>query len=307
MELSFITAKAIFQLFLILGSGFFLAKAKVFTMNTATVLTDLLVYLTNPLAIATSYLSQEFDAGHSMGLLAALGLSAFVLILMNVLAKAAVKKGTPNWEINRTAPVYTNVGYVGLPLITAVLGQEGAFFLTSFIAVNTFLIFTHGQNLFTGDFSKKSVIKCLVSPNIVAIYAGLFLYVTQIKVPELVLVPMEQIAGCNACLAMLVSGITIAYSKMGDALKRPWVYAAAAVKLLLMPLLLMPFALLFELPQEVFLAALIGAACPAAAFVPIFALMERKDTGYAYAIFTVSTLGCIATVPLMVALYLAIG
>ena len=306
MRLEIVTATAIAQLFLILGAGFLLAKAKIATAHTADALTDILVTLTNPLALMSSFMSQRFDAEHTRGLLVGAGLSAYVLLLMIAITAAFVKRGSPNWEINRTIPVYTNVGYVGLPLITAVLGREGAFFLSSFIAVNTVLIFTHGQATMTGERGGKRLLRCLISPNIVAICAGLCLYFAQVQVPDILQAPINQLAGCNTSLAMLIAGITIANRKMGAALKEPKLYLVCAVKALLMPLLLMPFALVFNIQQEVFLACLVGAACPAAAFIPIFALRGNKDAGYAYGIFTITTLGCIITAPLMVALYLAI-
>lgn len=306
MGLAFVTATAIFQLFLMLGAGFLLAKAKIVTTNAAETMTDILVYLTNPLALISSFLAQDFDAAHTKGLLIGTVLSVYIFLLMIVMTTAGIKKGSPNWEVNRTSMVYTNVGYVGLPLITAVLGQEGAFFLSSFIAVNTVLIFTHGQTTLTGDFNRKQLLKCVLSPNIIAICIGLFLYFSQVKVPAVILTPANQLANCNTCFAMLIAGITIANRKMGDALKIPKLYLVCAVKVLLMPLLLIPAALIFDIQQEVFLACLIGAACPAAAFVPIFALRGGKDAGYAYGIFTITTLGCIITAPLMVALYFAV-
>ena len=68
-----------------------------------------------------------------------------------------------NTEIERFSSIYSNCGFMGIPLVNAMFGMEGVFCLTAFITVFNLTVWTHGVILITGEKDVKSVLEALSS------------------------------------------------------------------------------------------------------------------------------------------------
>ncbi len=119
--------------------------------------------------------------------------------------------------------------------------------------------------------------------------------------------PLNYIASLNTPLAMLISGMTIARSDIGKALKKPGIYFVCLFKLLLGPLLLVLILAPFDFEPIIRDTIIISTACPTATLTVMFAARYGKNPVYASELFAVSTIISAATLPLVLAFSSLLG
>lgn len=88
-------------------------------------------------------------------------------------------------SIEKASIIYTNAGYLVIPLVSAVLGEEWVFYTTAFILVQTILMWTHGVNLI-GQEKNLNIRKILCNPNVIAMIIGIALFALEIRLPAVI-------------------------------------------------------------------------------------------------------------------------
>ena len=128
-------SKQVLVLFILIGIGFLLAKLKVMSKEGARVCSDLALYLATPCVILKSFsrsFSPEMLTGFLVCLVAAVGIHLFGIALGWLLFRRA-KENTR--RVLNFAAVFSNAGFMAIPLQQAVLGEVGVFYGASYIAV----------------------------------------------------------------------------------------------------------------------------------------------------------------------------
>lgn len=300
MELAGITANKIIVMFVIVAIGMICYKTKLIDERTNEKLSDILLLLVSPLLIFTSY-QQEFEAGKLHGLLLAILLAAVSHLISILVSILFIRKrpGT-DYEIERFSTVYSNCGFMGIPLIHGIFGSEGVFYVTAYITVFNVLCWTHGVILMTGRQTLKASIKALFTPCIVAVVLGFLSYVCRIILPQILLEPITSVANMNTPLSMMIAGVSIASSNIPAMLKKKRVYYICFLRLLLIPLLAVAALKAFHIDEVITTTIIVSTACPTAASGTLFALRYHKNAVYASEIFGITTLLSLVTIPLIV-------
>lgn len=286
-------------MFILIGLGYFLYKKKIFTRRGCGQLSELVLTLVCPVLIFESF-QKELKPELIKGLLTAFLLSAVshaVLIAVSVIFLR--KKRGADTAVERFAAAYSNCAFMGIPLIEAVYGTDGIFYLTAYIAVFNLLTWTHGVMIMTDRVNLKSALNALKAPAVIATFAGLVFFFLRIRLPEVIIQPLNYIASLNTPLAMLISGMTIARSDLGAALKKPGIWLNCFLKLILGPLVIVLIFAPFAIDAVVRDTIIISAACPTATLTVMFAARYGKNSVYASEIFAVSTIASAAAIPLV--------
>ena len=293
-------------MFILLFVGFFLYKKKMMSEETTKQLSKITLSLVNPIVIFNSY-QMDFDPQLLTGLFIAAGLAVAAHLILIAFSRIAVRKGRPNEEIERFAVIYSNCGFLGIPLVQATFGSEGVFYLTGYITVFNLFMWTHGVIIMRGSSSEgkqspaKNLLKVLFSPAIIAIMLGLVFFFTGLRLPSILQTPLDYLGSMNTPLAMLVSGATIAKAGLLKAFKCPRVYIVQLFKLAIVPVILsLLFAPLHFLGVNMLIpnVVLIAASAPTASATVMFAYTHGRDAEYASNHFALSTLASMATMPL---------
>lgn len=284
---------------LLLLLGVFCVKKGYLSEEASDQLSSIVLHIVNPAVIFTAYL-REREVRLMKNLLLSLGLSAVVMLLGILLAWLLLRGKDPgDRAIERVSAVYSNCGFMGIPLVDALLGSEGVFYLTGFITVFNVLIWTHGIMSISGEMQLKSCGRILTSSSILAIFAGLLFFFCGLGVPEAVRGALTHIGNMNTPLAMIVAGATIARTDLRSAVRQVRVYFIALFKLIAMPLL--SYLILMPLPiaTEVKLTIVLAMAAPSAVTCTLFAITHKKNEKYAVSIFALTTVLSILTLPLV--------
>ena len=296
-----LAATAFYQIaimFFIILIGIICYRVRLIDQITNKKLSDIVLMLVNPILILISY-QREYDSTLLNGLFISLILAVITHIFGIVISKVMLRgnKHREDLTIERFAVIYSNCGFIGIPMAGGLFGSEGVFYITAYMTIFNLLVWTHGIIIMTGKGDTKSLGKALLSPSIIAAVVGFFLFITRIMLPDILTDTLTYIGNMNTPLAMLVAGITIAQTDMKKLLVKLRIYYISFIKLLLIPIAMLFAFRVFEVPNVVLLTSVLAAACPTAAMVNLFSLRYDKNYLYASEIYAVSTIASMVTIP----------
>ncbi|MCI8373467.1 MAG: AEC family transporter [Lachnospiraceae bacterium] len=298
MEAVILAANQIFIMFIIILLAVAMYKAKLVDGDGSRVLSNILMYLINPCIIFCSY-QKEFDEKLVRGLLISFVLAVIGHIISILTAQIFIRGRGVDLINERMAVIYSNCSFLAIPLVERIYGLEGVFYLTAYITIFNILIWTHGILFMGGKEYRKEAVKALYSPAILTIVIGLVFYFTGIRLPSIVMEPLESISKMNTPVAMIIAGICIAQVDVKKTLGKWRIYLVSFLKLIFVPLCLILLAKPFLGSGIVCGVSVIAAASPVATMCMIFAIRFHKDSQYASELFAISTLLSMGTIPLV--------
>lgn len=288
------------KMFFIMLLAIMCYKIKLVSQEGNRSVSNLLLFIVNPCLILTVY-QTDYDPELVRGLILAF-LAAVITHIAGILISALLirPESNPDYCIERFNSIYSNCGFIGIPLINSVLGGTGVFYITAYMVVFNLLTWTHGVILMEKKCSLKNLREGLISPMFLATFSAVVLFFLQFKIPEVLLDSMNYVADMNTPLAMMVAGFSVAQSDIPKMLKNPRLYYVCAIKLILIPVITVPLLLLMHLPKTVSITILVAAACPAAATGTMMAIRYKQNYTYSSEIFALSTVLSIITIPVTV-------
>jgi len=294
-------------LFILIGIGFVLDKTKLVGEKCISGITNIVLYFVTPCVIIQSF-QREFNADMLVGLGQTGLIAIFSHILCILTAKIFIReKAVAKNKVYRFAIVFSNCGYMSLPLMQAVLGSEGVFYGAAYIAVFNLVLWTYGLLLMSGDKSQISVKKVVTNPGIMGVFVGLFFFLCSITLPELIAQPVSYMASLNTPLPMIVIGFYLARADLKEVWKEKYVYVTLFLRLIFTPLIALACMYFAGIRGVVFVACTISASAPAAAATTMFASKFGGDKELSGSVVAVTTLCSILTMPLLVAVAQLIG
>ena len=158
MDLALITAQQVAELFILMGLGALGAKTGLLRPEGKQTLSNLLVNLVVPAMIINSY-RMDFSPEILRNLLAAFALSILSSLLGLVITLLFTARSKDSrTPIFRFACIFSNAGYMGLPLISALFGSEGLLYASAYFTIFNLLLWTLGYSIVSGSSDRKSVV-----------------------------------------------------------------------------------------------------------------------------------------------------
>ena len=275
MEISILLAEQILAMFLTMAVGFGVVRAGLFKTEDSRIISNMVVYICNPCVVVHSF-QIELTDDRIKGLMIAIGLSVVVHMVL-IIGSEILSFIFHFNSIEKASIIYTNAGYLVIPLVGAVLGEEWVFYTTAFILVQTVLMWTHGVKLI-GQEKELNIRKILCNPNVIAMIIGIALFALEIRLPTVVDSCVSGFGDMISPASMMVIGMVI-----GDVdLKWSGIHPDA---------------------EYILMIVLIATSAPAAAMITQLAQIYGKDSRYASVINVMSVIFCIITMPVMVLSY----
>lgn len=299
MELAIIAFRKMIVMFIILVVGIIAYKTKVVTKEGNSTLSDLLLLIVNPVVIFMSF-QMEFTHELFIKLWISIGFAVICHIIAIAVSYIAIGKKVKDFEIERVSAIYSNCGFIGIPIISALFGQEGVFYLAAYIAVFNILLWTQGYMLMTGEKDRKVILKGIFSPCVIAAVLGIICFCFKISVFKEADEAFNHISNMNTPLAMLVAGVTIAQSDVINALKNIRLYYVCLLKLIIIPVVCAFVLKLFGADNVVTMTSIVEIACPVGASCTMFAIRYDKNAVYASELYVISTLFSAVSLPLVI-------
>ena len=284
---------------LLMAAGFAAFKAKLVDSAGAKQVSNLVLYVATPAMVVNSFIA-PFDAqrlvkaGWTFAFAGATFVFAFILV-------KTVFRGLSN--IGKFGVLFSNVGFLGIPLVQMVLGQESVFYMAMTVAMMTLISFTYGMFLVSGDRSAMSVKKVFTNPPIIAVISGLLIYCLQISFPATVTRTISMLSGITAPLSMMVLGCYLAEADMKKVFSSKETWLILLGRLILVPALVL--IMLRFVPaslDEIKAVTLIAASTPIAGILGMLTQKYGGDYAYGAGVVSLSTILSLVTMPLFLAL-----
>ena len=298
MELVALTVRQMVVMLLYLLAGFCLFRCGVITPSGSRDLASMLVKLIIPAVIVNS-----FCIPFSAESLLALGQSALLSAALLALAILDARVLYPRAPLEHFSAAFSNAGFMGIPLVSAVLGGEAVLCAAPFVALLNLLQWTYGVDVICARRTRVTLRQLFWNPRMVGILIGLVLFVSGLggALPGAAASALQGICGLNGPLAMMVLGVYLAQENPGALFADRRLYAVSAARLVLIPALSLLVLWALPVPRTLALALLICAAAPVGANVAVYAQLHGKDHAYASKIVVLSTLFSLVSLPLVAA------
>ena len=300
-------AKKIIELFLILFATAALVKTGILKTENSRVLSKLSLYFVTPCVIFNSF-QEELTPEIQKGLLTAAALAIGFQALFFLLA-ALLRRFWKATEVERASVIFTNVGNLIIPLVAFAKGQAWVIYTSAYILVFNVLFWTVGVRIFDNG-TAFNLRKALLNPNILAIAAGLITLFTRLRLPEPLALAFSDVAAMIGPLSMMITGMVVGGMTFRGMFANHRVFGVIFFRMILASGLAVCAAALaarlLPVEQSIVMIPMLGAIAPSASNINQVAILYNKDAQYASAINVLTTLSCLATIPLWVMLFEAI-
>lgn len=285
-------------LFLLMSVGFALEKGNKLDHVGTEQISVLLLWVVAPCIVIDSF-QVDFDPALSHTLLVG-SVAMFLSYAVYFVVTLAFfrREETTMRNMLRMGAMFGNTGFMGLPLVQAVLGNGAMVYAVLNLGIFNVVVWSFGVMLVGGKeaFSPK---KAVLNPGVISVVVGLLLYLTGLRLPGPIFSTVHFLGAMNTPLAMVVIGAQMARADLLSTFRAKKLYAASAIKLLLMPVVT---ALLFYplgLKPDFFVAVVILSAAPTAGISSMFAETYHRHSAQAAQLVTLSTLLSILTLPVV--------
>lgn len=293
-------AAQVLILFILIGVGFLCGKARFLTDSAVKGFTDIVLYIVTPCVIIHSY-QREFDPAMLKALLisATASLASFALDIL--LAELTVHdKDKKREKVLKFGVVFSNCGYMSLPLQSALLGEEGVFYGATYVALFNIVMWTYGVIVMSGDKKSISIKKIVLNPGMIGTAAGILLFLSSIRLPTIIGEPISYLAALNTPVPMMIIGYNLSKSKIS--IRGANAYFTIVMRLVVTPLLMLGGLYICGIKGSLMISLVVALSAPIAAGTTMFSEKYGADTPLSAALVSVSTLLCIVTMPLIVGL-----
>ena len=300
-------AKKIAELFLILFATAALVKTGVLKAENSKVLSKLSLYFVTPCVIFNSF-QKELTPEIQQGLLIAAALAIGYQALFFLIA-ALMRRFWKATEVERASVVFTNVGNLVIPLVAFAKGQDWVIYTSAYILVFNLLFWTVGVRMFDSE-NAPSLRKALLNPNLLAIMAGVLTMFTRLQLPEPLALAFSDVAAMIGPLSMMITGMVVGGMTVRGMVANRRVFGVIFFRMIVASgaavLAAALAARILPVDKAIVMIPLLGALAPSASNINQVSILYNKDAQYASAINVLTTLSCIATIPLWVTLYEAL-
>ena len=207
-----VVATSILTLFILIGVGFIAFRAGYITRSGASGLSSLLVNVTIPcLIIESMQISLSDSLIHSMELLILVEIIVYaVSFCFAAIVPVLISKSLFETGVLRFMLIFSNLGFMGYPISSAIFGSESVFYVTLINLPFGLLVFTLGVFLLRPDYAKHPDIRKLLSPGLIASIVGLILLFSQVSIPSPLIDSISLLGSITTPLAMIVIGALLA-------------------------------------------------------------------------------------------------
>ncbi len=300
MENFLVVAKQVFILFALMMIGFICNKKQILTREANKHISNLVLLLAVPSVIIQSF-QREYSSTMMRGLLLSLGISTALHLAMIVVAHLLVHdKDKGRERILRFAVVFSNAGFMALPLQSALLGENGVFYGSAFVVMFNIFAWSYGVVEISGDRSYITPKKMLINPGTVGVAIGMLMFLLPFSLPEILTKPVDYIAALNVPLPMILVGYYIGDTDILKALRDKNSYICLFLRLIAIPVATLLILRLFPLERTMYLACVTAISAPVGATISMFAEKFNQDVSLSVNLVAVSTLLSILTMPIVV-------
>ncbi|MBO4635904.1 MAG: AEC family transporter [Clostridiales bacterium] len=289
---------------ILVSIGILLYRKKTIDNLTSKKISSIIVDVCNPALILSSILSGNMTAQRK-DLITAIIISMIfyaVIVIIGFVFPVLIRAGKDKRRFYNLMNVYTNIGFIGIPLAKAILPENAILYVIVMNVMYCLLFYTHGITILSAG-KEKLDLKKIFSPGTVMAVLSLVVFWFNIKLPDVLANTVSFIGNATVFLSMIMLGAMIARSDIKKGFKdiRIWLYVAFRMTLIPVAAALILRALGFD-PVTV-LAVCLVASMPVGNLPLIQAEKTGEDTQILSSAITVSTIMSLITITALMSVF----
>ncbi|MCH5253893.1 MAG: AEC family transporter [Lachnospiraceae bacterium] len=266
MSITVVVEQMMIIMILIL-TGLFLYRKHMLSENTSSQISGLIVNVTNPaLLICSAFDDNAKVSLRELGIGMCVFLLAYIVLILSAYLIPWILRIPNNARYSyRMLTIFGNVGFIGIPLASAVLGTKSLIYVSLSNLIYNILFYTYGlsilkkaaarqhpveqnSNAATSDIRSKnsdSIFRKLINAGTVSAVVTICLYLSDLKVPEILSSSLTYAGRTTTFLSMLVLGVSVAKMTPKDIFSKPKLYVFILIRQILLPIGFILFLRLF--------------------------------------------------------------
>lgn len=301
-----VIAENIIVLGLAMLIGFICVKTGYIPKETKDALSKIIVKVTLPVLVMTSLTKLELNGEKVINsvITAVSGLIIVgIMFLIGIIIARLFKMERPRAVMHACMSAFGNTVFVAYPLIQALYGDEGLLYAALFVFANDCYLWTLGVYKMSEVSAEKSSpgknIKHLINPATIAFGISFIMMIFKLQFGGPIKTVLTGIGSTTTYLSMFFIGGTLASVKFKDIYKRVPLFVIVAVKMLIIPFILIAFLKLFNINDTVRAVLVLQAAMPVSTVVSILASEYKCDTIYSAEGVFITTVLSLITIPVV--------
>ncbi|MCD8189654.1 MAG: AEC family transporter [Clostridiales bacterium] len=290
------------SLVIMIGTGFIAAKREMLDDHTCAKLSALITTIFNPLLALSNAISSVGQIPLSrMGLVALVAAGMFaVFILIGMILSPFFDRDPFQRKMYQMMFVFSNLGFIGIPVVNCVLGSEYVVYVTEFTLAFNLVFYSYGVALMEGKFSLSSL-KAMVNPGNLLCILAILVLAFSITVPDFIATAVTYLGNVASPMALVTIGYTVAHASLKQIFGNGRLYLFSVLKLLVIPLALLPLLRALPIPADLIPLFMIMFGMPVGNLPLILGTQKGIDCTTCSAGIIMTTILCIFTVPILVA------
>lgn len=320
MEIFFLTLQQMLVMLVFILLGFCLRKAKVLPEDSGTAMSRLETYIFVPALSLFNQITKctvETFTENSVLILYGLIIVLSAIVLAYPLSRLFVSK-TPTSELAYQRNVYKyamtfgNYGFMGNFIVLGVWGNDFFYKYSLFTFAISIICYSWGLYILIPKDKNAGIWinlkKGLLTPPTIAMAVGMLAGLLDLRrfIPEFLLTVFSNAGDCQGPVAMVLAGFVIGGYNFKELLMNKKVYFATALRLLVIPALMMLALKALGTSDEIMTLVLIAFATPLGLNTIVYPSAYGGDTKTGASMTMISHAFSIITIPLMYLLFIVI-
>ena len=298
------------MLFAMMLTGYAIWKKEWFDESAYQKLSKIVVNILNPILVINGVAGKDAKGDTRLILLNLVFVAAFylLLILAGILFVWILRPVKSQRRLYRLMTIFPNVGFMGIPVITGIFGNETMIYIVFYMLGYNLLLYTYGLALArkaakdagrAPEGSSKGNWKRMLNAGVVSAILAVIIFLFQIPLPAPVVSFCDYMGNATIPLSMLLIGMSIAKADLKEVFTNRKIYVFTVMKMALLPAALVFLLKPLQLDPVVSGIFVLQLAMPVGSIVTLIAKENGADEITCTNGIVLSTLASILTIPLI--------
>ena len=292
-------------LFLIMLVGYEASKKQLLTKEVSQKLSGIIINIANPCMILSSVLDGDLKSIQTSSIWFVLLLAWIVYAILMLIAEIVprlLRVPQKDFGMYRMMTVFTNMGYMGFPIIKSIYGNAALLYASLFMIPFDFLIYTYGIIVIKKDGWRQGVkVRELCNNGVIACVLMIILLFSGIRVPQILSDSINTIADMTVPVSMMIIGASMAEINLSELFCDIKLLVFSFMHLIIIPIIvILPIMKIITQP-EIIGITLVVIATPVGSLAAMMAQEYGGDYRLASKGVAITTLLSVGTIPLVFA------
>ena len=293
-------------LFLVMIVGYIANKVKILDKELNQKLSSLVLNITSPALILYSVSEPVEGDLNTVLQIFLLSVAVYVVLpFIGIFFGRILRVAKEDRNLYQFMTIFSNIGFMGYPVIQAIFGKEALFFASICNLVFNILCYSYGVFLISGAGKVSFDYKKLINPGIIFSIIAVVIYLTKWQMPVIIGETSDLVGSITTPLAMMIIGSSLAEIPIKEVVSDIRIYIYTIIKQIIMPILFW-WVLKFIVHDAMVLGVLVVLiAMPVGTIAIMFCNQFGGNTSLASKSIFITTLASVFTIPTLVYLLFA--